>query len=74
MDRASDGSRERRVAPNPRFFFFLFFSLFFFSLFFFLPPSADTAQNRSSTVEIDRYRLTTAGNGRNRPVPVDFGW
>ncbi|RRT74900.1 hypothetical protein B296_00018901 [Ensete ventricosum] len=34
---------------------------FFFSLFFFLPPSADTTQNRSVTVEIDRYRPTAVG-------------
>ncbi|RZS03881.1 hypothetical protein BHM03_00034150 [Ensete ventricosum] len=47
---------------------------FFFSLFFFLPPSADTTQNRSVTVEIDRYRPTAVGYGRNRLLPVDFGW
>ncbi|RZR99896.1 hypothetical protein BHM03_00029521 [Ensete ventricosum] len=35
---------------------------FFFSLFFFLPPSADTARNRSLTVEIDRYRSILGGN------------
>ncbi|RWV99028.1 hypothetical protein GW17_00038090 [Ensete ventricosum] len=28
-------------------------SRFFFSLFFFLPPSADTAQNRTPTIKID---------------------
>ncbi|RZR87929.1 hypothetical protein BHM03_00015405 [Ensete ventricosum] len=28
---------------------------------FLLPPSAHTAQNQSSTIEIDHYRLTTAG-------------
>ncbi|RZS19577.1 hypothetical protein BHM03_00051989 [Ensete ventricosum] len=36
---------------------------FFFSLFFFLPPSVDTPQNRSATVEIYRYRPTAADDG-----------
>ncbi|RZR97040.1 hypothetical protein BHM03_00026148 [Ensete ventricosum] len=49
------------------------FQRFFFSLLFFLPPSADTAGNWLSTVKIDRYRPTAVGNGRNRPLPVDFG-
>ncbi|RRT38007.1 hypothetical protein B296_00058850 [Ensete ventricosum] len=37
-------------------------------------PSADTARNRPSTVEINRYRPIVAGDGRNRSLPTDFEW
>ncbi|RRT45270.1 hypothetical protein B296_00055239 [Ensete ventricosum] len=72
---AGDGSCGRIAVSNSR---------FFFSLFFFLPPSVDTARNRpstveidryrsqrSATVEIDRYRPTATDDGRNRPLPFD---
>ncbi|RZS13620.1 hypothetical protein BHM03_00045224 [Ensete ventricosum] len=49
-------------------------SRFFFSLSFFLPPSIDTARNRLTMVEINRYRPTATGDGQNRSLLVDFRW
>ncbi|RWW74032.1 hypothetical protein BHE74_00018035 [Ensete ventricosum] len=37
-------------------------------------PSTDTARNRLATVKIDCYRPIAADDGRNRVLPVDFGW
>ncbi|RWW34805.1 hypothetical protein BHE74_00026298 [Ensete ventricosum] len=38
-------------------------------LFFFLPPSAKTTRNRPTTVEINRYRSISCGNGRKQLLP-----
>ncbi|RRT82707.1 hypothetical protein B296_00004589 [Ensete ventricosum] len=38
-------------------------------LFFFLLPSAKTTRNRPTTVEINRYRSISCGNGRKRLLP-----
>ncbi|RWW54929.1 hypothetical protein BHE74_00038457 [Ensete ventricosum] len=34
----------------------------------------ETARNRLTTIEIDRYHPTAAGDDRNRLLPTDFGW
>ncbi|RWW00187.1 hypothetical protein GW17_00036858, partial [Ensete ventricosum] len=44
--------------------------IFLLLLLLLLPPSVDTTRKRPSTVEIDDYRLTAVGDGRNRPLPV----
>ncbi|RRT59753.1 hypothetical protein B296_00045571, partial [Ensete ventricosum] len=38
-----------------------------------LSPSANTTRNRSPMVEIDRYRSTAVGDGRNQPLLPDSG-
>ncbi|RWV94131.1 hypothetical protein GW17_00043362 [Ensete ventricosum] len=49
------------------------FLLLFFSLIFFFPPSVDTAQNRSSTVEIDHYRPIEAARW-SKSIVTDRFW
>ncbi|RWW35493.1 hypothetical protein BHE74_00059574 [Ensete ventricosum] len=52
-----NGSHERRVVPD---------SKFFFSLFFFLPPSIDTARNRPLRPNNGRQQSKSTVTGRFR--------
>ncbi|RZR81608.1 hypothetical protein BHM03_00007875 [Ensete ventricosum] len=39
-----------------------------------LPPSTETARNRSMTVEIDRYQSTSCGNRRRQLLLGSTAW
>ncbi|RWV97206.1 hypothetical protein GW17_00040019 [Ensete ventricosum] len=68
-----------RAAPDSR--FSLFFSLFFFVPRLILPKidrqwskSTITARQRPTTVEIDRYRPISGGNGAKTTPTIGTAW